>query len=418
MKLSEVCLNIVDCPHSTAPDEGSGYALVRTPNIGKGRFNLEGVHRISEEAYKKRCARITPTLNDLILAREAPAGNVAIIKENMEPLALGQRTVLIRPNPEMVNPDFLVYYILAPKQQNELLGRATGATVAHVNIPIINNLPISLPPLKTQQKIACILSAYDDLIENNRKQIKLLEEAAQKLYKEWFVKLNFPGHENTKIVDGIPEGWKNNTVGELIEFEIGGGWGTDEPEKNSIYSTFVIRGTDIEDIKMGNITSVPYRFQTEATLNSRQLKINDIIFEVSGGSKNIGVGRALLFDYKMEERFSERVICARFCKLIRLKDKKIAQFFFDTLVFWRLQKQLEPFERRSASNIVNFGWKDFLERKNILIPNKVILEKYLSVSTTVQTKIQNCSNQIQHLQSARDKLLPKLMNGEIDVKYF
>lgn len=134
MKLSEVCLNIVDCPHSTVPDEGSGYALVRTPNIGKGRFNLEGVHRISEKSYKKRCSRITPTTNDLILAREAPAGNVAIIKKGIEPLALGQRTVLIRPNPEKVNPDYLVYYLLSPKQQYELLGRATGATVAHVNM--------------------------------------------------------------------------------------------------------------------------------------------------------------------------------------------------------------------------------------------------------------------------------------------
>ena len=221
MKLSEVCLNIVDCPHSTAPDEGAGYALVRTPNIGKGRFNLEGVHRISEEAYKKRCARITPTVNDLILAREAPAGNVAIIKENMEPLALGQRTVLIRPNPEKVCPDFLVYYLLAPQQQNELLGRATGATVAHVNIPIINNLPVNLPPLETQRKIAEILYAYDDLIENNRKQIKLLEEAAQKLYKEWFVKLNFSGHENVKIVDGVPYGWKKSSLLEIGEFKRG-----------------------------------------------------------------------------------------------------------------------------------------------------------------------------------------------------
>lgn len=221
MKLSEVCLNIVDCPHSTAPDEGAGYALIRTPNIGKGRFDLTNVHRISESAFKKRCARITPSVGDLILAREAPAGNVALITKDVEQLALGQRTVLIRPNPEKVLPGYLVYYLLAPKQQNELLGRANGATVAHVNIPVINNLPVNLPSLKVQQKIASILSAYDDLIENNRKQIKLLEEATQKLYKEWFVKLNFPGHENTKIVDGIPEGWKKVKLIDLVDVQYG-----------------------------------------------------------------------------------------------------------------------------------------------------------------------------------------------------
>ncbi|MBR4570445.1 MAG: restriction endonuclease subunit S, partial [Candidatus Riflebacteria bacterium] len=269
MKLNEVCLNIVDCPHSTAPDEGSGYALIRTPNIGKGRFNLEGIHRISEEAYKKRCARITPTVNDLILAREAPAGNVAIIKENMEPLALGQRTVLIRPNPEKVNPEYLVYYLLAPKQQNELLGRATGATVAHVNIPIINNLPVSLPTLETQKKIAGILSAYDDLIENNHKQIKLLEEAAQKLYKEWFVKLNFPGHENTKIVDGVPEGWINERIGKLFKTVLGG---TPSRKRKDFWEN----GT-IPWINSGKVNELriiePSEYITELALNKSATKL-------------------------------------------------------------------------------------------------------------------------------------------------
>ena len=413
MKLSEICLNIVDCPHSTAPDEGSGYALIRTPNIGKGRFNLEGVHRISEDAYKKRCARITPTVNDLILAREAPAGNVAIIKENMELLALGQRTVLIRPNPEKVYPDFLVYYLLAPQQQNELLGRATGATVAHVNIPIINNLPVTLPPLETQQKIAGILSAYDDLIENNRKQIKLLEEAAQKLYKEWFVKFNFPGHENVKNVDGVPETWKKTTIGELIEYEIGGGWGTDNKEGSSDIPSYVIRGTDIDDIKEGNFSNIPFRYQSNNTIKTRQLQTNDIIFEVSGGSKNFGVGRSLLFSDKLASRFNYSVLCASFCKLIRLKEITISNYVYDSLKYWRFTGALQPYERRSASNIVNFGWQDFLNMKEIIIPSEAILVKYLSMTETFKEKIDTCTSQIQFLQSARDKILPKLMNGDI-----
>lgn len=97
---------------------------------------------------------------------------------------------------------------MAPQQQYGLLGMANGATVAHVNLPVIRELEITLPPIEIQRRIANILSAYDDLIENNQKQIKLLEEAAQRLYKEWFVDLRFPGHENIKIVDGVPEGWK------------------------------------------------------------------------------------------------------------------------------------------------------------------------------------------------------------------
>ena len=214
MKLHEACELIVDCPHSTAPDEGHGFPLIRTPNIGKGRLIFDGVHSVSKDVYNNRNQRAIPQDDDLIFAREAPVGNVAIIK-NGEKVCLGQRTVLLRPNKNKVDPDFLVYFLLAPQQQYNLLGTANGATVAHVNIPAIRNLEVTLPELDTQHRIADILSAYDDLIENNRKQIKLLEEAAQRLYKEWFVDLRFPGHENTVIVDGVPEGWRCETLNDI-----------------------------------------------------------------------------------------------------------------------------------------------------------------------------------------------------------
>ena len=220
MTLNEICEFIVDCPHSTAKDEGKGFPLIRTPNIGKGRLILEGVHRVSKEVYDKRNARAIPQDDDLILAREAPAGNVAIIK-NGEKVCLGQRTVLIRPNKNKVYPDFLAYYILAPEQQYELLGSANGATVAHVNIPVIKALPVKLPEMERQKKVAGILKTYDDLIENNQKQIKLLEEAAQRLYKEWFVDLRFPGYEDVQIVDGVPEGWRKVTLSGIADVIMG-----------------------------------------------------------------------------------------------------------------------------------------------------------------------------------------------------
>ena len=160
MKLEDVCELIVDCPHSTANDEGNGFPLIRTPNIGKGRLILEGVHRVSQEVYDKRNLRAVPQDDDLIFAREAPAGNVAVIK-NGEKVCLGQRTVLLRPNKALVNPDFLAYYLLSPQQQYGLLGTANGATVAHVNIPTVRNLKIDVPDLDKQVKIASIISSYD-----------------------------------------------------------------------------------------------------------------------------------------------------------------------------------------------------------------------------------------------------------------
>ncbi len=121
--LNEICELIVDCPHSTAINEGKGYPLVRTPNVGKGRLIYDGMHRVSEEVYNKRNLRAIPQEGDLIFAREAPAGNVALIRKN-EKVCLGQRTVLIRPNQSIVSSSFLTYFLLAPIQQYNLLSTA------------------------------------------------------------------------------------------------------------------------------------------------------------------------------------------------------------------------------------------------------------------------------------------------------
>ena len=184
-KLEEICLFIADCPHSTAPDEGHGFPLVRTPNVGNGRLIFEKMHRVSRAVYETRNKRAKPQAGDLIYAREAPAGNVALITKGQE-VCLGQRTVLLRPNPAMADSAFLTYYLLAPEQRHRLLGTATGATVTHVNLPAIRNLEVILPPLPVQRRIADILSAYDDLIENNRRRIAILEETARLTYRKWF----------------------------------------------------------------------------------------------------------------------------------------------------------------------------------------------------------------------------------------
>lgn len=175
MKLSDVCKLIVDCPHSTAKDEGTGYPLIRTPNIGRGRLKLDGVHRVSENVYLDRNQRATPQTNDLILAREAPVGNVAVIKD--EKVCLGQRTVLIRPDEKKVDADFLVYYLLAPKQQHLLLSASNGATVSHLNMSAIRNLEIDLPEMNKQKRMGRILSKLDDLIVENERINKNLYAA-------------------------------------------------------------------------------------------------------------------------------------------------------------------------------------------------------------------------------------------------
>ena len=185
--LEDACELIADCPHTTAKDEGEGYPLVRTPNIGFGRLVYDKMHRVSESVYNCRNRRAKPVAGDLIYAREAPAGNVALITAG-ENVCLGQRTVLIRPKRDVVNSVYLTYYLLDPSQRNRLLSTASGATVTHVNLPAIRGLSVSFPDLKLQNQIADILGAYDDLIENNRRRIELLEKMARELYRERFVR--------------------------------------------------------------------------------------------------------------------------------------------------------------------------------------------------------------------------------------
>ena len=377
MILSDVCEFIVDCPHSTAPDEGKGYPLIRTPNVGKGRLDLNGVHRVSESVYKQRIQRGAPRANDLIFAREAPAGNVALVQEN-QTVCLGQRTVLIRPNVQKVNPQYLVYYLLSPKPQYELLGTANGATVAHVNLPAIRNLKIELPEKSVQDKIGTILVTYDDLIENNQKQIKLLEEAAQRLYKEWFVDLRFPGHENTKIVDGVPEGWHRGTIGQIAEFKRG-------------------RTITKAQVKGGNVPVIAGGLEPAYYHNVANTKAPVITISASGA--NAGFVRLYGVD-----------VFASDCSFV---DGLGTESLFFVYEFLKESKvSIDQLQKGSAQPHV---YAKDINAMKITIPEKEYLERFDRYAKVYFNKIKTLQGQNERLKTARDLLLAKLMSGEVEV---
>ena len=387
MILQDVCELIADCPHSTAKDEGEGYPLIRTPNIGKGRLILEGVHRVSKEVYERRNSRATPRVDDIIFAREAPAGNAAIILEGQR-ACLGQRTVLIRPNIDSVYPKFLVYYILAPQQQYKLLGGANGATVAHVNLPIIRSMTIDLPAMDVQVKMAEILSAYDNLIDNNRRQIVLLEEAAQRLYREWFVDLRFPGYENTKIVDGVPEGWEEKQLSDFADVVMG------QSPKSEFYNKEK-RGLPFHQ-GVGSYGDRFVKDETYSTAYTRVVEAGSILFSVRAP-----VGRLNLTKH--------RVVIGRGLSAINHKDG--LQSFLYYLLKGRFFKD----------NIIGNGSifasinKEELLSQAFLIPTHDVVRKFDHISSAIDRRIDALDVQTKMLMEARDRLLPKLMSGEIAV---
>lgn len=399
--LNDVCELIVDCPHSTAYDEGTGYPLVRTPNIGRGRIIYSGMHRVCEEVYNKRNARAIPQTNDLIFAREATAGNVALIQEG-EKVCLGQRTVLIRPNANLVNPAFLTYHLLAPEQQYKLLSTANGATVAHVNMPTIRNLKLSLPPLATQHRIATILSRYDSLIENYQKQIKLLEEAAQRLYKEWFVDLHFPGHENTNIVDGVPEGWEKKKLCELFSFVRGKSYTSKElSDEGTIMvnlkniQSFGGYKSDVEKHFIGT-------FKEEQTLMKGDLIMG--VTDMTQERRLVG-SVALIPDFKETATFSMDLI-----KLISFKLPNI--YLYCAMRYGDVSRQIAPLA--NGVNVLHLK-PEAISNIEMVVASDSIIEKFVSYTSKTIESILSLQSQLRLLTEARDRLLPKLMSGEIEI---
>ncbi len=387
MILSDVCEFIVDCPHSTAPDEGEGYPLIRTPNVGKGRLDLNGVHRVSESVYKQRIQRGAPRANDLIFAREAPAGNVALVQEN-QTVCLGQRTVLIRPNVQKVNPQYLVYYLLSPKPQYELLGTANGATVAHVNLPAIRNLKIELPEKSVQDKIGTILVTYDNLIENNQKQIKLLEEAVQRLYKEWFVDLRFPGHENTKIVDGVPERWNEKTLSQVANVIMG------QSPKSEFYNSEK-KGLPFHQ----GVGSYGVRFVMDdiySTSYTRIAEPNSILFSVRAPVGRLNITKNKVVIGRGLAAINQTDGCQSYLYYL-LKNK----FFKDNIV--------------GNGSIFASVSKDELLNQKFLIPERNLMMQFEKIVSQMDKQIENLDSKNKKLIEARDRLLPELMSGEMEV---
>ena len=186
----ELCEFIVDCEHKTAPVQAEGYPSIRTPNIGKGKLLLDNVNRVSEETYKEWTRRAKPLAGDLIFAREAPAGNVAIIPENTH-VCLGQRTVLIRPKPNIFDSSFLVFRLLEPQMQGKLLAHSRGATVQHVNMKDIRALDIgSIPSLHVQRQIAAninsVVAEGENLTRIYEQKLAALEALKKSLLHQAF----------------------------------------------------------------------------------------------------------------------------------------------------------------------------------------------------------------------------------------
>lgn len=384
-------------------EEPTSLHLLRIGDMKNGNFSIFVKDTIPKKFIAKE--------HDIIYTR---TGQVGLVFRKQNGVIHNNCFTVTSKDDKILYQEFL-YYVLQEKLfYEEAISRATGAAQPDLPHDAFNSIQIFLPPIDSQIRITEILNSYDNLIENNQKQIKLLEEAAQRLYKEWFVDLRFPEHEKVEVVDGVPKGWKKVALSKVIEYEIGGGWGEENATENCNSTAFVIRGTDLYGITHGDFKNIPFRYHSSNNLKSRRIKSGDIVFEVSGGSKTEGVAKTVLINQDFINNLHSDVICASFCKLVR-PIENYSQYLYDTFKYLRVSGQTTAFDKKSASSIVNYRWKDFLEQQEILCPCDNIIQYYNRNAKFIYRKIISLSIMIEKLKEARDCLLPKLMSGELEV---
>ena len=396
-KLKQLCSEIVDCVNKTAPtsDAPTPYKMLRTSDIREGKINLENLNCVTKEVYEKWTRRGKLQKGDVIFTREAPLGEVGLVREEKN-YFLGQRLVLFRANDKICDGRFLMYSLLWHDNKQAIISKGVGSTVAHLRVPECENIEIKAPDLDIQHRIADILSAYDDLIENNQRQIKLLEEAAQRLYKEWFVDLRFPGHENTNIVDGVPEGWSKSTVSEVSAVLRRG----ISPKYNEKARGIVINQKCIRQ------TIVSYdeaRTQEKKYPAELEMMESDIVICSTGAGTLGRVGQ--IFEAKGNATLDSHVTLIR-------ADEKIGQ----QSLFWSLKMKQDYLMNagKGSTNQLELS-RETIGNCKILIPERKIAEQAEKNFVAIHNKMKECTMQIARLRETRNLLLPKLMSGEVEV---
>lgn len=400
----------------------SGVPVIRGSNLRTDltRFISENFVFVSEAKAKEfQAQHVKP--DDLVFTCWGTLGQVGLIPHDgpYPEYIISNKQLKLRPNKKIASPLFLFYYFANPLMVSYINSIALGAAVPGINLGILKELKVCLPPLQIQNRIVSILSIYDDLIENNTRRIAIFEEMARKIYTEWFVHFRFPGYEKVKMVDNelgrIPSGWKVLPLERLIKKHIGGGWGKDVVDRVHTDKAFVVRGTDIPSAKVGDLSGCPLRFHKPSNLSSRKLQHFDIVFEASGGSHSQNVGRTLLVLDDLLHCFNGEVMCASFCKLIRTDREVVGPLYvYHHLSHLYDTEEIAEFQVQSTG-IKNFQFKAFIEKHGVVIPSNGIQQEYEKALLPIHQMIVALGKKNSILRQTRDLLLPRLISGEIDV---
>ena len=395
VKLKDCCHSISDGDHLPPPKSNSGVPFVTIANIdATNHIDFGNTMFVPLEYYNNLNDIRKAKCNDILYSVVGSFGKPALIKENI-PFAFQRHIAILRPNNEIADSRFLYYVMLTRDFFMQADTVAIGAAQRTISLTALRNMEVKLPSMETQHRIASILSRYDSLIENYQKQIKLLEEVAQRLYKEWFFDLHFPGHENTKIVDGVPEGWEKKPVKTIIELQSGYAFKSSAFMEDGIYKIVTIKNVKdgaFDGENVSKIASIPEKMPKHCILED-----GDILLSLTGN-----VGRVCIVNgknYLLNQRVAKLKSAYKaytYC-LFRSRDMFIE---VNNLANGAAQQNVSP---------IRIG------EMKILIPEKKWLDDFERTVSNYILGIITLQSQIRFLTEARDRLLPKLMSGEIAV---
>ena len=352
---------------------------------------------ISEELYLNIAEKFgVPQENDLLVTTRGTIGVPYLYRRNDRFYFADGNLTWIKDFKETLLPQFLYYWFRTHEGQKKIDAIAKGTAQKAVPIAGIKTLEISLPPVDVQRQIADILTTYDSLIENNQKQIKLLEEAAQRLYKEWFVDLRFPGHETTPIVDGIPQGWEVCKFSEIASIMSGG---TPKTEVKEYYEGdipfYTPKDSDGSFFVFDTITHI-----SEAGLehcNSQYYPEGTVIITARGT-----VGKTTILAVPMAMNQS--------CYALKCDELNSPYY-----LFFSLNKEVDSLKTMANGGVFNTIIVKTFDSISLTIPTQKVLSAFNAVVSSIMQQIKAKMKQNIHLAEARDRLLPKLMSGELEV---
>ncbi len=308
-------------------------------------------------------------------------------------------TKRMRPITNRVFPEYIGYYMRLPSFRGEFRAFSTMTTRASLRNEDLLGLEVKLPSIEIQKQIADILSAYDDLIENNQKQIKLLEEAAQRFYKEWFVDLRFPGHENTKIVDGVPEGWRVASIADICD-TVGGG--TPSTKIQSYYEKGDILWVTPTDITRNFSLAL---LDTEKKITPEGLKNSSA--KMLPAETILMTSRASVGFFGM----CKYEVCTNQGFISCIPKRENLQMY----LLFNLKSRVEEIRQKAGGSTYLEISKTVFRELKIILPKDEVLAEYQKNVHDIFDEIYCRTEMIKSLVDMRNRLLPKLMSGEVEV---